>query len=66
MVRRHRRVAHRLGPGLRVYLARDGDALVMLFGGGSKASQHKDIVRAKALLAEYKARKRAADHGSRR
>ena len=47
------------GPGIRVYLARDGDALVVLFGGGSKATQSKDILRAKTLLLEYKSRKRA-------
>lgn len=47
------------GPGLRVYLASDGDALVVLFGGGSKATQPKDVLQAKALLLEYKSRKRA-------
>ena len=47
------------GPGIRVYLARDGDALVVLFGGGSKATQPKDVLRAKTLLLEYKSRKRA-------
>ena len=47
------------GPGIRVYLARDGDALVVLFGGGSKATQSKDVLRAKTLLLEYKSRKRA-------
>lgn len=47
------------GPGLRVYLAKDGDSLVVLFGGGSKATQARDVLRAKALLLEYKARKRA-------
>lgn len=48
------------GPGLRVYLAQDGDTLIVLFGGGTKATQEKDIERAKELLAEYKARKRQA------
>ena len=47
------------GPGIRVYLAKDGDALVVLFGGGSKATQSKDVLRAKTLLLEYKSRKRA-------
>ena len=46
------------GPGYRVYLARDGDALIILFGGGTKPGQQRDIERAKELLAEYKARKR--------
>ncbi len=45
------------GPGFRVYLARDGDSLIVLFGGGTKRGQQADIDRAKALLAEYKARK---------
>jgi putative addiction module killer protein len=47
------------GPGYRVYLAKDGDALIVLFGGGTKRGQQSDIDRAKALLAEYKARKKA-------
>jgi putative addiction module killer protein len=46
-------------PGYRIYLARDGEALVILLGGGSKRGQQKDIDRAKALNAEYKARKKA-------
>lgn len=47
------------GPGYRVYLAKDGDTLIVLFGGGTKRGQQADIDRAKALLAEYKARKAA-------
>ena len=47
------------GPGYRMYLARDGDALIVLFGGGTKRGQQQDINRAKELLAEYKARKHA-------
>lgn len=45
------------GPGYRVYLAKDGEALIVLLGGGTKSRQHADIERAKALHAEYKARK---------
>lgn len=45
------------GPGLRVYLVQDGDALIVLFGGGTKASQVRDIQRAKALVAEFKSHK---------
>ncbi len=45
------------GPGCRVYLARDGEKLIVLFGGGTKRGQQRDIERAKQLLAEYKARK---------
>ncbi len=47
------------GPGYRIYLMRDGDALIVLLDGGTKKSQQKDIARAKALAAEYKARKAA-------
>jgi putative addiction module killer protein len=46
------------GPGYRIYLARDGVALIILFGGGTKSGQQKDIERAKELWVEYKARKR--------
>jgi putative addiction module killer protein len=45
------------GPGFRIYLAKDGDTLIVLFGGGTKRHQQTDIDRAKALHAEYKARK---------
>ena len=46
-------------PGYRVYLAQDGVALIVLFGGGTKPTQQKDIEQALALHAEYKSRKRA-------
>jgi len=45
------------GPGYRIYLARDGNALIILFGGGTKRRQQADIDRAKVLHAEYKSRK---------
>jgi len=48
------------GPGYRIYLARDGDALIILLGGGTKQRQQGDIERATAMWAEYKARKAAA------
>lgn len=48
------------GPGYRVYLARDGDALVLLFCGGTKKRQQCDIATALTLHDEYKARKKAA------
>ncbi|MDO8413222.1 MAG: type II toxin-antitoxin system RelE/ParE family toxin [Gallionellaceae bacterium] len=47
------------GPGYRIYLARDGEVLIVLFGGGTKRGQQRDIDRAKGLHAEYKARKKA-------
>src|SRR5487761_282184 len=48
------------GPGYRIYLAKDGERLVILLGGGTKQRQQVDIERAKAMWAEYKARKAAA------
>ena len=47
------------GPGYRIYLAKDGDALIVLFGGGTKRGQQRDIDRAQELLVEYKLRKKA-------
>ena len=47
------------GPGYRIYLAKDGDKLIVLFGGGTKRGQQRDIDKAKELLVEYKARKKA-------
>jgi len=46
------------GPGYRIYLAKDGDTFIVLFGGGTKPGQQRDIDKAKALLVEYKARKK--------
>ena len=46
-------------PGYRIYLAKDGDTLIILFGGGTKRTQQRDIDKAKELLAEFKARKKA-------
>ena len=45
------------GPGYRICLAKDGENLVVLFGGGTKRRQQANIDRAKTLHAEYKARK---------
>jgi putative addiction module killer protein len=42
------------GPGYRVYFGQDGDTLVILLGGGSKARQQDDIKAAKAAWARYK------------
>ena len=30
------------GPGYRIYLAKDGETLIVLFGGGSKRGQQRD------------------------
>ena len=46
------------GPGYRVYLAQDGKNLIILFGGGTKKQQQKDINKAIELSKEYKFRKK--------
>lgn len=51
------------GPGYRIYLAKEGDTLIILFGGGIKATQPADIRKAQALFAEYKARKAEPENG---
>ncbi len=45
------------GPGYRIYLTQDGDDLTVLFGGGTKKRQNKDILEARELLREYKSRR---------
>jgi putative addiction module killer protein len=47
------------GLGYRIYLAKDGNKLMILFGGGTKRNQQKDIDKAKSLHQEYKVRKKA-------
>lgn len=47
------------GPGYRIYLVQEGDTLIVLFGGGTKRGQQRDIDKAKELLTEFKARKKA-------
>jgi putative addiction module killer protein len=46
------------GPGYRIYLVQDGKNLIVLFGGGTKKRQHKDIHVALELYKEYKSRKK--------
>jgi putative addiction module killer protein len=53
------------GPGYRIYLAKDGEAVIILLGGGTKQRQQADIARAKALWAEYKTRKARSQKGKR-
>lgn len=48
------------GPGLRIYLIQNGDAIVLLWGG-IKKRQSADVQKAKALVAEYKERQRKVD-----
>ena len=54
---------HRIdfGPGYRIYFGRDGDTLIVLLGGGTKARQRRDIEAAGHLWREYRRRKRQGD-----
>ena len=45
------------GPGYRVYFGKDGDAVVILLGGGTKKRQDRDIADAHERWADYKTRK---------
>lgn len=45
------------GPGYRIYFGKDGDALVILVGGGTKATQPADISLARQRWSDYKKRK---------
>jgi putative addiction module killer protein len=45
------------GPGYRVYFGWDGNAIVILLGGGSKKRQDRDIATAHGRWVEYKRRK---------
>lgn len=46
------------GPGYRIYLAKDGDSVIILFGGSTKRQQQKAIEKAIGLFEEYKIRKK--------
>ena len=46
------------GPGYRIYFGRDGDALIILLGGGTKKRQQRDIETARGLWRQYNQRKR--------
>jgi putative addiction module killer protein len=45
-----------LGPGYRVYYAQERKTLILLFCGGDKSTQAKDIETAHAYWKDYKAR----------
>ena len=49
------------GPGYRIYFGKDGDTLIVLLGGGTKARQQRDIENARHLLQEYRRRKPKGD-----
>lgn len=46
------------GPGYRIHIGRDGEAVVILRGGGTKKRQQAEIEAARALWLEYRDRKR--------
>lgn len=46
------------GPGYRLYFGQEGQAVIILLGGGTKKRQRHDIANAQMLWAEYKSRKR--------
>lgn len=46
------------GPGLRIYFALEGQAIILLLGGGTKRRQGNDIEAAKQRWSDYKDRKK--------
>ena len=46
------------GPGYRVYFGKDGEAVVILLGGGTKKRQDRDIASAEERWTDYKNRRR--------
>jgi putative addiction module killer protein len=52
------------GPGYRIYLGRDGEALIILLGGGTKQRQDRDIARAKACWDDYRTKSTGVTHAS--
>lgn len=51
------------GPGLRIYMAKDGLRIILLIGGGTKKRQQRDIDHAVALWDEHKRRKASLKQG---
>jgi putative addiction module killer protein len=45
------------GKGLRIYFAPDGQTIIVLLGGGTKARQSRDIERAAMYWEDYKQRR---------
>jgi len=52
------------GPGLRIYLAKDGLKIIILIGAGTKKRQQQDIDQAVALWEDYKRRKASTPKGA--
>jgi putative addiction module killer protein len=52
------------GPGLRIYLAKDGPKIILLTGGGSKKRQQHGIDQAEGLWEGYKRRKASTPKGA--
>jgi putative addiction module killer protein len=46
------------GPGYRIYFGKDGKAIVILLGGGTKKRQQRDIETAQDRWRDYKDRKK--------
>ena len=51
------------GPGLRIYLGKDGLKIIILIGGGTKKRQQQDIDQALVLWEDYKRRKASTQKG---
>ena len=51
------------GPGYRVYLAKEGNRIIILLGGGTKKLQQRDIDQAIELWEDYKQRKQNESKG---
>jgi len=52
------------GPGLRIYLAKEGLKIIILLGGGTKNLQQQDIYQAVAEWEGYKRRKATTQRGT--